>query len=261
VIDKRRSWCNEFERDYKPAKQLPMWRECFSAIEAALLHIAPVYYGLGSPQGDRSGVILLPGFLGSDVLLAEMYAWLHRLNYRPYFSGIGVNADCPNLILRRSLNKTIDKAVRETGGKVHMIGHSLGGIIAMAAAVQRPEAVQSVITLGSPIRGASAHPNVHRMAEFIRGTIQRKHGKDVLPACYTGHCGCDFVDCLVGEFPDEVGLTSIYTRTDAIVDWKYCLTGDPSVDVEAPGTHLGLVLNPSVYTIVAKRLAEAHAKN
>ena len=61
-----------------------------------------MYYGLGSPQGDRSGVILLPGFLGSDVLLAEMYAWLHRLNYRPYFSGIGVNADCPNLILRRS---------------------------------------------------------------------------------------------------------------------------------------------------------------
>ena len=85
-------------------------------------------------------VIVLPGFLGTDVYLVELWAWLYRMDYKPYFSGIGLNAECPNLLIRRTLNGTIDKARRETGRKVHLIGHSLGGIIAMSAAAQRPEA-------------------------------------------------------------------------------------------------------------------------
>jgi hypothetical protein len=45
-----------------------------------------------------------------------------------------------------------------------------------------------------------------------------------------------------------------------VVDWRYCVTGDPTVDIEAPGTHIGLVFNPSVYTIIAKRLADASVR-
>jgi len=42
-----------------------------------------------------------------------------------------------------------------------------------------------------------------------------------------------------------------------VVDWRYCRTGDSDLDFEVPGTHVGLVFNPSVYTIIAERLAEA----
>lgn len=231
-----------------------MWRECFSAIEAALLHLAPVYYGLGFSPGDKSGVIVVPGFLGTDAYLFELWAWLHRMEYSPYFSGIGLNAECPNLLIRRSLNATIDRARKETGRKVHIIGHSLGGMIAMAAAAQRAADVASVITLGSPFRGKACHPNILKAAEYVRGFIMRRNGDSVLPACYTGHCTCDFVDCLTRDLPKSVMMTAVYSRTDAIVDWRYCITGDPSVDAEAPGTHVGLVFNPSVYTIIAKRL-------
>ena len=235
-----------------------MWRECFAAIEAALLHIAPVYYGLGFPPGDGSAVIVLPGFLGTDVYLVELWAWLYRMEYKPYFSGFGLNAECPNLLIRRTLNATIDRARSETGGKVHLIGHSLGGIIAMSAAAQRPDDVASVITLAAPFRGPVAHPNILKLAEYVRVAIQSRHGDGVLPACYTGHCSCDFVNCLNRELPRSVMMTAVYTRTDAIVDWRYCITGDPDVDCEVRDTHVGLVLNPSAYTLIAKRLAAAH---
>lgn len=251
--------CNlPFDRNSRPADNLPLWREAFSAIEAALLHLSPVYWGLGHPRGDGSAVIIIPGFLGTDTYLAEMYAWLHRMDYRPYFSGIGVNADCPNLLIRRRLNDTIDRARAATGRKVHIIGHSLGGMIALAACAQRPADVASVTTLGSPFRGKVCHPNILRMAEHVRKTIITRHGEGVLPACYTGHCGCDFVDSLTREMPRSVKLTAIYTKTDAVVDWRYCVTGDPRIDCEVPGTHLGLVFNLSAYALIAKRLAAVH---
>ncbi len=37
------------------------------------------------------------------------------------------------------------------------------------------------------------------------------------------------------------------------------MTRNPGVDFEVPGTHIGLAFNPSVYTIVADRLALAQS--
>jgi hypothetical protein len=39
------------------------------------------------------------------------------------------------------------------------------------------------------------------------------------------------------------------------VDWRYCRSGDRNTDFEVSGTHVGLVFNPSVYSIIAERLA------
>ena len=103
---------------------LSMWQEALAGVEMLLLHATPVYYGIDVPRGDGSGVVLIPGFLANDVYLMEMYAWLKRIGYQPFYSGIGFNADCPNLLIGRLFNETVDKARRETGRKIHLIGHS-----------------------------------------------------------------------------------------------------------------------------------------
>ena len=36
------------------------------------LRTSPVFYGFGVPRGDGSAVILVPGFLATDVYLWEM---------------------------------------------------------------------------------------------------------------------------------------------------------------------------------------------
>ncbi len=239
---------------------ISLWTEALFGADLLLLHATPVYYGWGVPRGDDSGVVVIPGFLGTDLYLMELHAWLGRIGYRPYFSGIGLNAECPNLLIQRRLNETIGKARSETGRRIHVIGHSLGGIIARSIAGQRPDDIASVITLGSPFRGTVAHRSILRAAETVRQRILQEHGPGVLPDCYTGRCTCNFLDSLQRRIPATVGETAIYTRADGVVDWHYCVTGKPEVDFEVPGTHIGLVFNPSVYTIISQRLAQTRSE-
>ena len=240
---------------YKEA-DLPILGEVLCAAELVLLHTAPLYYGLGIPHGDGSAVVLLPAFLCPDAYLAPLHQWLARIGYNPFFSRIGFNTDCPNLLIRRQLNDTIEKALAKTGRKIHLIGHSLGGIIARAIAAQRPADIASVITLGAPFRGTVAHSSILHAAKMVRRRILSKHGSDVLPDCYTGHCTCDFLDSLRHSMPASVNETAIYSEGDGVVDWRYCKTDRSDADFRVSGTHIGLVFNPSAYSVIAKRLAQ-----
>ena len=56
----------------------------------------------------------------------------------------------------------------------------------------------------------------------------------MLPTCYTGKCTCNFLASLRRSVPDSVLETAIYTRNDGIVDWHYCLTGNPDTDLKFP---------------------------
>jgi triacylglycerol lipase len=240
-----------------PEADTSVWTEALFGAEILLLHASPVYWGLGVPHGDGSAVIIIPGFLGTDLYLMELHAWLKRIGYRPYFSGIGVNAECPNLLIERRLNQTLEKALKDTGRKIHLIGHSLGGVIARSVAGERPDDVASVTTLVAPIRGTAANRTVLHAAEAVRLKILQEHGQGVLPDCYTGRCTCNFLDSLRRKVPKQMIETAIYTRHDGIVDWRYCRTMDPDVDVEVSGTHIGMAFNPTAYSIVAERLAKA----
>ena len=244
-------------RDYEEAR-VSIWSEVLFAVELLVLHAAPVYYGLGTPRGDGSAVVLIPGFLCPDHYLLPLHTWLKRIGYEPFFSGMQINAECPNLLIERCLNETIEKALAKTGRRIHLIGHSLGGVIARSIAAQRPHDIASVITLGAPFRGTVAHSTILSAAEMVRTRILKKHGDSVLPACYTGRCTCDFVDALKRDVPASVVETAVYSCTDGVVDWQYCKTGDKEADFQVSGTHVGLVFNPSVYTIIATRLALAH---
>ncbi|MFZ0733086.1 MAG: alpha/beta fold hydrolase [Candidatus Sulfotelmatobacter sp.] len=247
-------------QSYPQAHVSSFWSEALFGAEILLLHAAPVYYGLGVPRGDGSGVVIIPGFLGTDLYLTELHAWLGRIGYRPYFSGIGINAECPNLLIQRRLNQTMEKARAETGRKIHLIGHSLGGVIARSVAGQRPKDVASVITLASPIRGTVANRAVLHAADAVRLQILQEHGRNVLPSCYTGRCTCNFLGSLRRKVPKSLIETAIYTRQDGIVDWHYCITMDPEKDVEVAGTHIGMAFNPTAYAVVAERLARAQTR-
>ena len=247
-------------REHKAQADISMWKEALFGAELLLLHASPAYYGLGVPRGDGSAVVVIPGFLGTDLYVSHLNSWLERIGYRSYASGIGLNAECPNLLIRYRLAATIDKAVQETGRKIHLIGHSLGGIIARSLAAQRPKDIASVISLGAPIRGTVMHPSVLNAAKLVRTQILNVHGEGVLPECYTPRCTCNFRSSLRCTIPKAFAETAIYTRDDGIVDWRYCKTGNPDDDFEVPGTHVGLVFNPSVYTIIAERLAQSSSR-
>jgi pimeloyl-ACP methyl ester carboxylesterase len=237
------------------AVELPIWLELMAGIEMLYLRVSPVYWGFGVPQGNGSAVVVVPGFLLNDLYLTEFRAWLSRIGYRAYSSGIGINAECPNLLIKNHLIETVEKAYAATGRKVHIIGHSLGGVLARAVASQMPNRVASVITLGAPFRGVSVHPMILRAVNLVRGQIHQRNGEGVLPSCYTGACTCHFLESLVLKLPRGVRRTAVFTKNDGIVDWRVCKTGNRANDFEVSGSHIGMVFNPLVYDLVARRLA------
>lgn len=243
---------NTFEKERR-AVRLPLWREIFAGLDWLALRSSPVYYGLGLPRGDGSAVVVVPGFLGTDHYLFEMYLWLRRIGYRPFMSRIGWNAECLNVLSDRLL-ETVAKAQAETKRPVHLVGHSLGGILARSAAARRPEAVRSVITLGSPFRGVRSHPAVLKRADDVRNYLLRKR-REEWPDCYTGYCTCPAITSLQEGFPAAVRQTSIYTKSDGVVDWRVCANEDQASNFEVTGTHVGLAFNPTVYKLIAQRLA------
>ncbi len=234
-----------------------IWTEALFPAEVLLLHASPVYYGFGVSKGDGSAVILLPGFLCPDAYLIPLGSWLERIGYVAVYSGFGFNADCPNALIEEKLNTVVDDALEATGQKVHLIGHSLGGVIARALAAQRCEDIASVITLGAPFRGIVAHRSILHAAEKVRSRIIEERKSRVLPDCYTGRCTCDFVRSVKQCMPDCVLETAIYTEADGVVDWQYCTTNDCNADFAVCGTHVGLPFNPAVYQIIADRLCAA----
>jgi pimeloyl-ACP methyl ester carboxylesterase len=248
-----------FLEDHESA-MLPIWREAFTGLDWLRLRAKPVYYGLGVTHGDGSAVITVPGFLGSDLYLVEMNLWLRRIGYRAYRSRMGRNAECPDILVDRLL-VTIEEAFAETGRKVHLVGHSLGGVLSRSACAIMPEFVASVTTLGSPFRGVRSHPTVLATSERVRRRIReraetRPAHKPLQASCFTGACNCAFAQAAKSGVPEGIAQTAIYTKSDGIVDWKVCITGDPDIDVQVKGTHCGLAWNPDVYRIIADRLAE-----
>lgn len=241
-----------FDKDMKPF-ELPLWMETLVGIDWTLLHISPLYYGWGVPQGDGSPVILVPGFLANDFYLYDMYFWLKRIGYTPYLSNIGWNADCLNNLVNK-LSETVTKAHEETGKKVHLIGHSLGGVLSRGAAAARLDLVASVITMGSPFRGVKSHPFLIDMAEKVRRRIFTNYDESRPPYCYTGYCDCVAVASMQKVLPDTIKKTAIYSKMDGVVHWENCIYRDDKKNFEVASTHIGMAFNYQVYKLISERL-------
>jgi len=214
-----------------------------AGVELAELLASPVYYGLGVPRGDGRTVLLIPGFMGSDSYLTILAGWLRRAGYRPAHSGITLNAGSLRRQLQHLERRCEDLAERY--GKITVIGHSLGGAFGRVLAVPRPDLIEEVITLGSPLVGnvrEASHPMVRALGEIM--FVDHPSDEE------------DAMAQLASPLPDGVRLTSVYSREDAVVDYRACLDDDPRAEChEVRGTHVGLAWNAAVYRLLGRVLA------
>ncbi len=98
----------------------------------------PIFNGEGVPKGRRDAILLIPGFSSGDWTFSTMSRWLRQIGYRTHLSGININVGCPQRKVERMLGR-LEEISKDAGGRIAIIGHSLGGLVACALARQRPD--------------------------------------------------------------------------------------------------------------------------
>jgi pimeloyl-ACP methyl ester carboxylesterase len=218
----------------------------------------PVGYGVGVPRGDGRPVLLIPGFTAGDWSLGTLARWLGRIGYKPYLSGIDLNVGCP----RRKVELVgwrAEKIARESGQRVTIIGHSLGGVLGRAIATVSPAVVREVVALGSPIRSGwtGVHDQVRPALQVIQSFWQLFSG--VPENCGTMECSCGLADAVFAPTPARSRFSAIYTRRDEVVQWQSCID-DAGANFEVSGLHASLIVNREVYRILGALLADSAAE-
>jgi pimeloyl-ACP methyl ester carboxylesterase len=209
--------------------------------DAACLSLAaPLLRRLPGAQGKHS-VMVIPGFLGDDRGNGPLIRFLRDLGYIATGWQQGRNLG-PGSFSADSLREVIEDLLARGGGKVSLVGHSLGGIYAREIARMEPDVIHQVITLGSPFgkgHADASHPS--RLYRRLNPQANPPDREEVL------------------SVPPPVPTTAIYTRADGVVNWRTSMQegGYAHVhNIEVPGSHIGLNLNAAVWYWVAKKLAQ-----
>jgi pimeloyl-ACP methyl ester carboxylesterase len=231
--------------------------EARAGTELGRLLIDPVFYGVGVPHGDGRPVLCLPGLFGNDLYLGPLHTWLARIGYRPVISTIAFNAGCPDRI-RAQASEALAPALGR-GRPIAIIGHSRGGMLGWAIAVQLGVRVSHLALLGSPagsvsamlrrggwrMSAAPAAARVVQAADLARRVLT--------PTCEFPACECAYVAALRSSPGPGTRVLSVYSPEDAIVPPETCpVPGAENIEVR--GSHAGLANNVLVYRALARFL-------
>ena len=201
---------------------------------------------LRAPRGDGHPVLTLPGFLASDLSMAPMRHYLGELGYATEAWRMGRNVGGIGRV-RGVLLDRLAEIHAAAGRKVSIVGWSLGGVYARDLALQAPELIRDVVTLGSPFAGDVRATNATRLYEAISGDMAEAHP--------------ELRAAISGDLP--VPATSIYSRADGVVNWHTCCLrpSDTAENIEIYlASHVGLGVNPAALWAVADRLAQAEGQ-
>ncbi|TDF39762.1 hypothetical protein EYS14_09670 [Alteromonadaceae bacterium M269] len=207
-----------------------------------------------APKGDGHPVMVLPGFLASDISTKPIRTFLNKKGYKATGWGLGRNLGThiqahDNIVSDELLDKVLEQYVKHNQ-KVSLIGWSLGGILSREIARVIPDCIRQVITLGSPFNGPKgAAPIAAKLFEMINGNIAERE-PELLQKVFS---------------PPPVPTTAIYSRSDGIAHWESCMDQahkmhEQSENIEVKGSHMGLGHNAHVIWIVANRLAQAQGQ-
>ncbi len=195
------------------------------------------------PRGDGRPVLLVPGLGATNSSLLPLRLYLRQLGHDAQAVHLGrINDDVAEQYERIRLQA--EQITDRAGQPVVLIGWSIGGVLAREAARDSPANVARVITFGTPAVGGPAFSIVARRYDdatlrSIRDQVDERN-----------------------QIPLTVPITAIWSRNDGVVDPAACFDRlSPDVEhIEVRSTHLGMGVDPTVWRIIAKRLAPNSSK-
>lgn len=194
-----------------------------------------------APRGDGHSVLVLPGLGAGDASTALLRRYLGGQGFQAHAWGLGLNLG-PRAGVFEALQQRLQAVHQQAGGRVSLVGWSLGGVFARELAKRAPEAVRQVITLGSPMPGHNHASNARRFYEFAAG--RRAYPPELMARLHE-------------PVPAHIPSTSVYSVSDGIVHWRASLQpeGERRHNVRVAASHCGMGANPWVLRLLAERLS------
>lgn len=191
------------------------------------------------PRGDDSLVIDIPGMYAPEVSMAPLRSFMRRLGYDARGWGLGFNYGKPGRDIER-LAAALHQLRARDPRPIHLVGQSLGGVIAREIARQAPALVASVTTFGTPAIGGPTYTLAakgfgHGASQRIAQQTQQRDE----------------------EQPIQVPLLAMFSKRDVVVHWPACLDrySRQVVHVELESPHLGMIFDPEVWRHTALHVA------
>jgi pimeloyl-ACP methyl ester carboxylesterase len=188
-------------------------------------------------SATKCTILMVPGLGATDASLLPLRTYLRQLGHdaRPINFG-RITDDVEGQYLR--VADAVIATAKEVDGPIVLIGWSIGGVLVREAARDHPTLVSRVFTFGTPVVGGPAYSQVAR--RYNQRTI-------------------DAIAARVDErarIPLLVPQTLMWSRLDGIVDPAACFDRVSSnvEHLEVHSTHLGMGLDPDVWTAIATRL-------
>ena len=135
--------------------------------------------------------------------MKEIVDYLHEEGFSPIAPNYNFLRDIRKTVVDQAEN--IDALCQKHGERVSLIGHSQGGLVATSIAQERPDLVDTVLTLGAPFKGT--------VTAYLNYAV---------PSCRQMVPGSKFLKELNGKgFPKDVRFISICSTYDhLIIPWE-----------------------------------------
>ncbi len=197
---------------------------------------------LAGPRGEGHPVLVLPGYVSDDTSTIVLRALLERLGYAVHGWEGGVNAEMPPAIEARLLER-LQAAYEQAGEPLSVVGWSLGGVYARFLALERPDWVHHVLTIGSPFHGEAGGHDFRWIYRVVNSGASLPDDARERLNSYGA--------------PVSMRATAIYSRSDGVAAWEACIDPEDSdtENIEVNCSHMGMGFDPRVLEIVADRLA------
>jgi pimeloyl-ACP methyl ester carboxylesterase len=188
-------------------------------------------------MGDH--VILLHGLWMRGFTLAALRRRLEDAGYAvDLFDYASVFRD-PQI----SIERLTARARGVSGGRVHLVGHSLGGLIALQTLQREPELIAgNVVCLGVPLRGSAVARGVARLPG---GPLVIGRSLDILRNGIARWEGRQAVGAIAGRLPFGFGaaLSALASPHDGTVSVAETELPGLTDHVVVPATHTGLLFS------------------
>ena len=207
-----------------------------------------------APKGDSQPVLVLPGFMTGDNATFILRRFLAGQGFTIYPWGQGRNPGLQEKIYN-NLELLVEKIYMERGQKVSIVGWSLGGLYARTLGHKVPHFISKVITLGSPFALNASYDTskvgvsspIVKLYEQLNPNLREDKLVNGDP---------------IWEQPPPMPSTSIYSQSDGIASWKYCVDEIDGFteNIKIQGSHCGLTHNPFTLYVLSERLSQAEGK-